>query len=157
MKVLEERAQEKNLATLDQLRQLVADLSREATSYANLIIVAGYAGAFALWQFVEKYISIRARFWSALLLIISIAIFAGHEIYKMIHEGLRLRSMIKAAIKLPPAQRFEVLQAILVRVHLEQNFVWLFFLVPTLATAFAAAAILAGTLVAKLSGYILLP
>src|SRR5687767_2281479 len=52
----------------------------KAAAYANVIILAGFAGGFAIWSNVQENISTRARITVALLLTISLATFVFFEI-----------------------------------------------------------------------------
>jgi hypothetical protein len=156
-KLLNERSREKDLQAMDKMRELVVSLYREGTAYTNLVIVAGYAGAFAIWHFMGSSISVKARFWSALLILLSILCFAAFEVQKMIREGWRLQGLSEAMLTLPESQRLEALQALLVKGQLIQGKIWIIFLIPTVLTALAAAVFLASAFVAKLFGYQFLP
>ena len=62
--------------------RIIAGAYEKANAYTNLIIVAGYAGLFALWQFTKDNLSRRQVIISGLLTITSLAIFVLFEIYK---------------------------------------------------------------------------
>jgi hypothetical protein len=155
--LLDERSHEKDAATMDKVRELVITLYGQTSAYTNLVLAAGYAGSFALWQFMEKFISVRARFTSALLLTISLALFVGYELQKMVKESWKMRHLADAIIRIPEARRFEVVQAILMHRQIREARVWAVFVIPTAATGLAAASLLVAVFVAKLFGYVLLP
>lgn len=156
-KISNERAREKDVQAMDKLRDLVVSLYREGSAYTNLIIVAGYAGAFAIWHFMETSISQDVRISSALALLISVLCFVSFEVQKMIKEGMRLRGLGEAMLTLPEEKRLETLLALLNKGQLAQTRIWLFFLIPTIAAASVAAALLLCSFVAKLFGYQFLP
>jgi len=57
----------------------------KAVLYTNLIMVGGYAGAFAIWNITSDTLSKSANAWVGLLLVISLSVFVFFEIYKMIY------------------------------------------------------------------------
>lgn len=79
-----------------QIRVVTAAYDR-GTAYTNLIVLAGYAGFFALWQMAQQHLSKSEQLWSALLMLISILAFVLFEIVKMIHVQ---RLTIKKAVAL---------------------------------------------------------
>jgi len=95
--LLQERDRERNVQGMDGLRQLVAEFHNHTANYSNLIMAAGYAGAFAVWQFMEQAISANVRLWSALLLLTSLMLFIGHQIQGMLREGWRMRHLSEAS------------------------------------------------------------
>ena len=62
----------------------------KAMAYTNLIIVAGYAGFFALWQITKDFLSRNQVLSSALLMLISVVLFVVFEIYKAYYSSRRL-------------------------------------------------------------------
>src|SRR5229473_781460 len=70
-----------DLAVEIQIR-IIAGAYEKANAYTNLIILAGYAGLFALWQFTKDNLSRTQVLVSALLTLTSITIFVLFEIYK---------------------------------------------------------------------------
>jgi len=156
-KLLLERQREQNAEGMDKLRQLVADLYGHNKSYTDLVIAAGYAGSFAVWQFVERFISVKARFWAALLLLLSLTFFVSYEVQKMVRDSWKMRHLGQAMLQLPESRRLEALQAILLRNQLLDALMWTFIVIPAVATGLAGGALLLAVFVAKLFGYVLLP
>lgn len=156
-KLLLERQREQNADGMDKLRQLVADLYGQNKSYTDLVIAAGYAGSFGVWQFVERFISVKARFSVALLLLLSLTFFVGYEVQKMVRDSWKMRHLAQAMLQLPESRRLEALQTILLRNQLLDALVWTFVVIPTVATGLAGGALLLAVFVAKLFGYVLLP
>ncbi len=79
-----------DLAVEIQIR-IIAGAYEKANAYTNLIILAGYAGLFALWQFTKENLSRTQVIVSALLTLTSITIFVLFEIYKAHFTSRQLR------------------------------------------------------------------
>ena len=62
----------------------------KATTYTNLVIVAGYAGLFALWHVTKEHLSRNQTLSAALLLLVSIIVFVLFEIYKAYYTSSSL-------------------------------------------------------------------
>ncbi len=71
--------------------QVISAAYDRAATYANLIIFAGYAGTFTLWSFTKDYLPEQAAITIALMVGISLFIFCGWEVYKMIYTSSSLR------------------------------------------------------------------
>src|SRR5258708_37946291 len=76
--------------------RIIAGAYEKANAYTNLIILAGYAGLFALWQFTKDYLSRTQVLVSALLTLTSITIFVLFEIYKAHFTSRQLRQYANA-------------------------------------------------------------
>ena len=63
--------------------KLLSALFDKATAYANLIIMAGYAGFFGLWSFTKDKLTPMQVFWSALFITISASVFVIFETFKI--------------------------------------------------------------------------
>jgi hypothetical protein len=75
--------------------KIISASYEKAMAYTNLIIVAGYAGFFALWQITKDYLSRNQVLWSALLMLISIILFVVFEIYKAYYSSRTLMDIGK--------------------------------------------------------------
>ena len=71
---------------------MVARTYDKAGAYTNLIIGAGYAGAFAVWGFTREHLPPTATIWVALFLSGSLAGFVAFEVYQM---WLRTNQLMK--------------------------------------------------------------
>ncbi len=73
---------------LKQYRDLVIDMHSKAfdraTAYTNLIMLGGYAGGFAIWNFTRDHLTAKASIWVAILLLLSLTAFILFETYKMV-------------------------------------------------------------------------
>lgn len=56
----------------------------KSVAYTNIMIAAGYAGYFGLWQFTKDLLSKQQALWSALLVLVSLVSFILFEVAQMI-------------------------------------------------------------------------
>lgn len=75
--------------------KIIAGAYEKAIAYTNLIMIAGYAGLVALWQFTKDNLSRREVIITALLTISSLAVFVVFEIYKAHYTSRLLRQYAK--------------------------------------------------------------
>jgi hypothetical protein len=133
----------KNREMLEAQKELLAYTFSQAQSYTNLIIVAGYAGFFAIWTQMAGEMAPATRFWSGLLISISVAGFIGWEVYGMI---LRSKSMFGVARAVNDPQRYEELiaqhRAEQKEVAIQVGRIWLIALPFIAGTAFLALLII---------------
>src|SRR5690606_4600684 len=93
-------------AIIDAQKELLAHTFSQAQAYTNLILVAGYAGFFAIWTQLGADMTRATKFWSGLLIALSVAGFIAWEVYGMIQ---RSRSMLGIARAVNDPARFEQL------------------------------------------------
>jgi hypothetical protein len=86
-------------AAIDAQIKIVSASYEQQKAYTNLIIVAGYAGLFALWQLNRDHIGRRLGLTAALLLLLSISIFVIAEIYRAHFVGKLIRRYYQAVQK----------------------------------------------------------
>jgi hypothetical protein len=70
----------------------------KGAAYTNLIILASYAGSFAIWSGTKDQLPKQASISVALLLGVSLIAFISFEIYKMtdgVIRGLKLRRLLE--------------------------------------------------------------
>ena len=89
----EETRRQIDLVVDTQIR-IIAGSYEKANAYTNLIILAGYAGLFALWQFTKDALTRSQVLLSGFFLLISIAIFVLFEIYKAYYTSRLLRKYL---------------------------------------------------------------
>jgi len=157
VRLLEDRDRDARAGGMDEVRKLVAELYGQAASYTNLIIIAGYAGAFATWQFVDKFLSPKARLASAILLLISLFLFIGWEVWKMVAESRKMRHLAQALTRIPSERRLAAVEQLLLEGQLRNATIWRAVLIPTIVSGFFGGAVLIAALTAKLFGYQFLP
>ncbi len=96
----------KNREMLEAQKELLAHTFSQAQSYTNLIIVAGYAGFFAIWTQMASEMAPATKFWSGFLISLSVAGFIAWEVYGMI---LRSKAMLGIARAVSDPERYEEL------------------------------------------------
>jgi hypothetical protein len=75
----------------DRIIEIQSKLFDRAATYANLILIGGYAGAFTIWNSTRAQLSPRMNIVIALLLGISLAVFIFFEVYKMTRNAIHTR------------------------------------------------------------------
>ncbi len=80
----------------DRVRSTIIEINSKmfdkAQAYTNVIIIAGYAGAFTIWTYLKLNFPLRANVTVALALGISLTLFVSFEIFGMV---MRARSMLR--------------------------------------------------------------
>jgi hypothetical protein len=131
------------ISALEQQKQILAHLYQTAHGFTNLVIVAGYAGIFAVWQFVRDIIEKEAMIWTAVLITTSILLFAIYETYKMIAQAFFFQRLNRIIFSdLAEEHRIKVWQQAFTERISEQSRIWLYFLLPIVITGYGAAGIL---------------
>jgi hypothetical protein len=131
-----------------QVKVLSATFDKSA-AYTNLIVLAAYAGFFGLWQLTKDYLPKNLGLWSALLMLISVAVFVIFEVVKMVviqHNFFERAKALRAPeVQADPAKLMKALSS-LDEVHEKVLFhfmrFWVVALVLTISTGMAAASIL---------------
>ncbi|MEY4713332.1 MAG: hypothetical protein RIS88_2782 [Pseudomonadota bacterium] len=62
----------------------------KATAYTNMLILAGYAGFFGLWQLSKDYLTHKQTLAAALLALASLTVFVLFEVSKMVIVHMRI-------------------------------------------------------------------
>ncbi len=78
-------------------KELVEKTYNGASAYANVIMIGGYAGFFAIWTLMKPEMSHVQVFWSALLITISLVCFIGWEVLAMFHRSKVLIGLARTA------------------------------------------------------------
>ena len=92
---IERREVEQAVSTL---LTIISDAYDKMTAYTNLLIVAGYAGFFALWQMTKDFLTRTETLSAALLTLISLTIFVVFEIYRALEQMNLMRGYSKAVM-----------------------------------------------------------
>lgn len=95
-----------NHELLEAQKELLADTFSQARAYTNVLLAAGYAGFFGIWAFVRSYLTPGEVLWSALLAMVSLAMFVAWEVFGMY---MRSRTLIAIAKAVAEPERFEEL------------------------------------------------
>ncbi|MDI1273750.1 hypothetical protein [Polaromonas sp.] len=81
---------------LEAQKELISHAYGQARAYTNLILVAGYAGFFAIWSFLKPELTKPEIFWSAILVSVSLAAFVFWEVYQGYFQSRQLLGLVKA-------------------------------------------------------------
>lgn len=157
--ILEEKQRDE---TIEIVVKVIAEAFDRSTAYANIIILAGYAGFFATWSFVKDYLTERSTIITALLMVLSVIVFVAWEMFKMIlgAKDLNRLSHLVPTPPLSPEQFFKRLNRIqnvlqIRKVSLVRY--WYVVLTTTVLAGFGAGFILVYNFIAKLTGLPLWP
>jgi hypothetical protein len=93
----EEEKRQIDLIVDTQVR-IITSAYDKANAYTNLIIIAGYAGFFALWQMTKDYLGRKQALLSALFILVSLIVFIVFEIYKAHFTSRVLRRYQQAVV-----------------------------------------------------------
>ena len=133
---------------LDAQKELLAHTFSQAKAYTNVILVAGYAGVFAIWSFLKDDLTKATAFSSGLLISISLALFIAWEVYSMF---FRSQSILGVARALEDPDRFEQLMLDYRTSEQERIIrygrIWLIQLPLVVATGFGAIGVLVSAFV----------
>ena len=77
----------------DRQKEMLADTFSQARSYTNIIMVAGYAGIFALWNAITKELTPETNLGVGILVAVSITTFVGWEIFGLAQRFAAMSSM----------------------------------------------------------------
>lgn len=120
-----------------QQKEILSYVYQKASGYTNLVMLGGYASAFAIWQLTKQYMLAWESLTAGLLINCSVILFAGFEVYKMIAHGFffrRLDRVLKSEI--PDHEIPGAWQIAWDDYSAKESRVWLFFLIPTVLTGF---------------------
>ena len=87
-KAAQRAAEEQHNKMIEALTAVYKGMYDSAATYVNIIMLGGYAGAFAVWSLAGDALSVEQRSWAGLWLIISLAVFVLWEVAKMIVLGV---------------------------------------------------------------------
>lgn len=138
--------------------KLINALYDKAAAYTNLIMIAGYAGFFGIWQMAKDHLGASQVLWSALLMLASVSVFVAFEVYKIITTA---RQQMARSEELYDERNHADVDRLLAKLNelaeathkWAPRFakVWLFVLVSAIGTAVTATGILAYALIAALA------
>lgn len=134
----ERKQVEQNVAVI---KEIISHTYSKANSYSNVIIAAGYVGFFTLWSGIKKDIPDWAVLTSGALILLSLMIFIGFELYKMISCAVYMRK-ITNRIKLPTIETLAEIQDIEQQASLWNSRIWVFTLIPTVISGLLAGLVL---------------
>jgi hypothetical protein len=121
----------------DFLRELYLSAYDKATGFMVLVISAGYAGAFTLWDKVQPYLTYRERMTVGAFFTASLLLFVGWQVrgqWIMSRQQLRVSQVLSASLADIDAvrERFRVDQ-LKIRSGFQRQVPWVFGTTVTLA------------------------
>lgn len=128
-------------------------LYEKAASHNNVMMLAGYAGLFAIWGFIKDYLSQNATLWIGLLTGISLILFV---LFELISTYKRSRSYIRF-VEVSKKKPNDFLVAFSELQREENNslgsavIIWRLFFFPTVLTGFSATILLLVNVLLKLT------
>jgi len=75
---------------VDLMTEVHGKLIDRSAAYTNLMLLGGYAGIFTIWSGTRANLPPRANVAIAVAIGVSLAVFIGFEIYKMVINGVRI-------------------------------------------------------------------
>ncbi len=144
---------------LKKYRDLVIDIHSKAydraAGYTNLIMLGGYAGGFAIWNFTREHLPAKASIWVAFFLLASVTAFILFEIYKMVFNTRHTTNIAKILRQQKPiADQIADIQEYEKKISSDSLLVfmreWVVALLFSVSTALTAGAILIWNFVAIL-------
>jgi len=129
---------------VDVMIRILSAMYDKAMAYTNLIIVAGYAGFFAVWSSMKDNLSPVELFLSALCITLSLTVFIFWEVFGMIARTKNLKGLLRV-LDAPPNE-FQAALAKQQMAEKKQNIwvlrIWLVALIFTATPALVAAGLL---------------
>lgn len=128
---------------LNAQKELTAHTFDKAQAYTNVVLLAGYAGFFAIWSFIKPDITKEQVFWSGLLIALSLTAFMLWEIYGSFYRSRSLLGLAKAVNN--PAKFHELLEQHKIDEHariIRFGRIWVVVFGFTVLTGFSAIGIL---------------
>jgi hypothetical protein len=131
------------LSILQQQKEILAYVYEKASSYTNLVMIGGYAAMFAIWQLMKSHLSNGQELLVAILVTSSMILFVGFEVFKMISHALFFRKLNKIiSSSIPDHERIQGWQIAWKNYSATESRIWVYFLIPTVITGFAAGFLL---------------
>jgi hypothetical protein len=91
--IAEKTRKEHQEQQIEAMIKVASALYDKDAAYTNLIIVAGYAGFFAVWSNMKDTLLYNEKLLSALCIIVSISVFIFLEVYVMISNSKSIHGL----------------------------------------------------------------
>lgn len=132
--IYREQSLNHQISAIENQKQLLAHLYQRSSAYTQLIIVAGYASFFTVWQLTKSYLSKPVVMFTGICILLSVSVFVLYEVWKMISNALLLRSLsiLLEKNEVPEVDRLSILKRTYTEFSLRDSRVWLCSLIPTL-------------------------
>jgi hypothetical protein len=126
-------------SALQQKKEILSFIYQKASGYTNLVMVGGYASAFGIWQLTKANITSDQSMIVGALIICSVILFAGFEVYKMITHAVFFRRLNRVLEEsMAEAERDNAWQMAWDSYAASESRMWVIFLAPTVLTGFGA-------------------
>jgi hypothetical protein len=106
--VIQKKLQEQQDKEVETRIKILTASYDKAISYTNLIIFAGYAGVFTLWNFTREFLHEKVIILSAALIGVSLFVFCAWEVWKMIASSKMLHRQSEVLMKNISPEMFQV-------------------------------------------------
>lgn len=132
-------------------KEVVISSYEQAKSYSNIIMMGGYAGLFAIWNFTKSNLELWQSISVGLLALLSVSAFVMFEVYGVWIRSTQTFNLISQLQKAEKLGNFpaDYGKQELKRLEISAK-IWPFFFLTALGTALLAALILAWSFVTKL-------
>ncbi len=139
------------LEFIQKQKEIVISSYEQAKSYSNIIMMGGYAGLFAIWNFTKLYLVCWQVMVVGLLSLVSVLTFVLFELYGVWLRGTQTTNLIS---QLQKAEKLGSFPADYGKQEFKRSEtlakVWPFFFFTASGTALLAALILGGSFIAEL-------
>ncbi len=129
---------------LDAIKEIISHTYGKSQTYANFIMVGGYAAFFTMWVTVKPDLPKLVMLIAGLLMTVSAVLFVVAEVQKMINTGLHFRKIQEKLNVDPSANFIEEIQSIEKQFSEQQYKFWLILFYPSLICGVLAGSLLAG-------------
>lgn len=147
----------KRAETISKLQDSALKAIDRAAAYTVVVVALGYGACFTVWSFTRTQLPDRTNLYIAALLLISLTIFIGFEVFKMLTQSryhVRLANFLVAD---PAAATFDEELAALRAYEFRSNSlivtVWSIIIWPCILTGFAGGILLGYNLFATMFGW----
>lgn len=128
----------------DLLMQLNEKQMAGATNYANLLLVAGYAGLFGFWSTLSTKLPPMLYALCGLLGLLSLMLFISWEIIKMIWGSIHMARTNAMIESMRGPKLLQLFLASTKKFQIRSQRVWWLFLIPSLLSGLSAGFLLLG-------------
>lgn len=130
------------ISVLQQQKEILAHVYDKASAYTNIVMTVGYAAVFGIWQLMKDHLTYGQNLLVAVLVIISIMLFAGFEVYKMISHAFFFRRLNKILTNFPGNEQGEAWKIAWNEYSTNESRIWVYFLIPTVLSGFGVGFLL---------------
>jgi len=126
-------------SALQQKKEILSFVYQKVSGYTNLVMLGGYASAFGIWQLTKANITAGQSMAVGFLIVCSVVLFAGFEVYKMIAHAFFFRRLDRVLQQnISEAERDNAWQMAWAAHAAAESRMWIIFLAPTVLTGFGA-------------------